>query len=110
MVAYIGLFGPGVLLIFAIVPFWARLRHVKWFKVVLRGVNATAIGLVGAACVLLWEAAIRTAADAMVFCLALTMAVVFNVQAPFCILAGGIVGAILSEEALNLGKVPYCDA
>jgi hypothetical protein len=56
----------------------------------------------------LWEAAIRTAADAMVFCLALTLAIVFNVQAPFVILAGGIVGAILSEEALNLGKEPYC--
>jgi hypothetical protein len=44
----------------------------------------------------------------MVFCLALTLAIVFNVQAPFVILAGGIVGAILSEEALNLGKEPYC--
>jgi chromate transporter len=108
LIAYLGLFGPGVILIFAIVPFWARLRHIQWFKVVLSGVNATAIGLVGAACVLLWEAAIRTAADAMVFCLALTMAVVFNIQAPFVILAGGIVGAILSEEALNLGKEPYC--
>lgn len=108
LVAYVGLFGPGVILIFAIVPFWARLRHVQWFKVVLRGVNATAIGLVGAACVLLWEAAIRTAADAMVFCLAITLAVIFNIQAPFVILAGGILGAILSEEALNLGKEPYC--
>jgi hypothetical protein len=36
------------------------------------------------------------------------MAVVFNIQAPFVILAGGIVGAILSEEALNLGKEMYC--
>jgi chromate transporter len=108
LVAFVGLFGPGIILIFAVVPFWARLRHIQWFKVVLSGVNATAIGLVGAACVLLWEAAIRTAADAMVFCLALTLAIVFNVQAPFVILAGGIVGAILSEEALNLGKEPYC--
>jgi chromate transporter len=108
LIAYLGLFGPGVILTFAVVPFWARLRHIQWFKVVLSGVNATAIGLVGAACVLLWEAAIRTSADAMVFCLALTMAIVFNIQAPFVILAGGIVGAILSEEALNLGKESYC--
>jgi chromate transporter len=108
MVAWSGLFGPGVLLIFAVVPFWARLRHIQWFKVVLKGVNAAAIGLVGAACIILWEAAIRTAADAMVFCFALTLAVAFNIQAPFVILAGGILGAILSKEALNLGKEPYC--
>jgi chromate transporter len=78
------------------------------FKAVLKGVNATAIGLVGAACVLLWEAAVGDAADAMVFCMALTMAVVFNVPAPLVVLAGGILGAILYHDALNLGQVPYC--
>ena len=109
LVAWLGLFGPGVILIFAVVPFWARLRHVQWFKVVLKGVNATAIGFVGAACVTLWEAAIKNAADAMVFCLALTLAVVFSVQAPLVILAGGILGAILSDDALSLGQKPYCD-
>lgn len=45
LIAYIGLFGPGVILIFAIVPFWARLRHVLAFKAILKGVNATAIGV-----------------------------------------------------------------
>lgn len=78
------------------------------FKAVLKGVNATAIGLVGAACVILWETAVSDAADAMVFCVALTLAVAFSVQAPLCILAGGIVGAILHPDALNLGQVPYC--
>lgn len=109
LIAYCGLFGPGVILIFAIVPFWARLRHNHTFKAVLKGVNATAIGLVGAACVILWEAAIVNAADAMVFSVALTMAVVFNVQAPLCILAGGVIGAILHPDAADLGQVPYCE-
>jgi chromate transporter len=109
-VSWSGLFSPGIILIFAVMPFWARLRHLTWFKVVLQGVNSTAIGLIGAACVILWEAAITDAADAMVFCFALTIAVAFNIPAPFVILAGGIVGAILSKEALNLGKQPYCEA
>jgi chromate transporter len=109
-IAWAGLFGPGIILIFAVMPFWARLRHLTWFKVVLQGVNSTAIGLVGAACVILWEAAITDAADAMVFSFALTLAVVFTVPAPLVILAGGILGAILSKEALNLGKQPYCEA
>lgn len=90
------------------VPFWARLRHVMAFKAVLKGVNATAIGLVGAACVTLWESAIEDAADAMVFCLALTLAVVFSIQAPFVILAGGVLGALLHPDVLDLGQVPYC--
>jgi chromate transporter len=108
LVAFIGLFGPGVILIFAAVPYWAKLRHNRLFKSVLNGVNATAIGLVGAACVTLWEAAIEDAADAMVFCIAFTLAVVFSVEAPICIIVGGIVGAILHRDALNLGQQAYC--
>lgn len=108
LIAWCGLFGPGVILIFGVVPFWARLRHITAFKAILSGVNSTAIGLVGAACVILWEAAIEDAADAMVFCLALTLAVVFNVQAPLVILAGGVFGAILHSDALDLGQVAYC--
>ena len=108
LVAYVGLFGPGVILIFGIVPFWARLRHVKWFKSMLNGVNATAIGLVGAACVILWEGAVATAADAMVFVLAGTLAIVYNIGAPWVVLAGGIFGAILSQDALSLGQAAWC--
>ena len=109
LVAYVGLFAPGVILIFAVVPFWARLRHVNWFKVVLNGVNATAIGLVGAACVILWESAVGNSADAIVFCVAGVMAMIFNVQAPLCILAGGILGAILCDGAASLGQKPFCE-
>ena len=109
LIAYCGLFAPGVILIFGMVPFWARLRHNDTFKALLKGLNATAIGLVGAACVILWEAAIVDAADAMVFCFAGTLACVFAIQAPICILAGGVMGAILHSDALNLGQVPYCE-
>lgn len=109
MVAYVGLFGPGVILIFGMVPFWARLRHVKWFKSVLNGVNATAIGLVGAACVILWEGAVSTAADAMVFVFAGVLCIIYNIGAPYTVLAGGILGAILHEDALGLGQRSWCD-
>lgn len=110
LVAYCGLFGPGVILIFAAVPFWARMRHNANFRAVLKGLNATAIGLVGAACITLWESAITNAADAMVFAIALTMNTSFNIDAPFCVLAGFAVGAILHPDALNLGQRPYCIA
>jgi chromate transporter len=110
LLANVGLFGPGLILIFAVVPFWARLRHNQNFKAILKGLNATAIGLVGAACVILWESAIVTTADAMVFSIALTMTTAFSIPAPICVLTGGIVGAILHPDAANLGQVPYCVA
>lgn len=97
-----------MILIFGMVPFWARLRHVKWFKSSLNGVNATAIGLVGAACVILWEGAVVTAADAMVFVLAGTLAIVYGIGAPYVIIAGGIFGAILHKDALSLGQKEWC--
>ena len=108
LMAFLGLFGPGIILIFAAVPFWARIRSNVVFKNVLRGVNASAIGLVGAACVTLWESAIRTTADAMVFSISLTMSSVYAFQAPYCVLVGGIVGAILHPDALDLGQRSYC--
>jgi chromate transporter len=108
LVAWTGLFAPGVVLIFAMVPFWARLRHNQTFKVILNGISATAIGLVGAACVILWESAIKTSADAVVFCISLAFAVVVELAAPLCILIGGVVGAILHPDALNYGQQPYC--
>jgi chromate transporter len=109
LVGWVGLFGPGVILIFGMVPFWATLRHNATFKAVLKGVNATAIGLVGAACVILWESAIRDAADAMIFAVAFTLAVVFTVPAPLCIFVGGVIGAIMHPDALDLGQVAYCE-
>ena len=109
LVAYVALFAPGVILIFAVVPFWARLRHVQSFRAVLKGLNATAIGLIGAACVILWETAVVSAADAMVFCFALTLAVAFNVQAPIVVILGGIMGALLHEDVIGLGQQPYCE-
>ena len=87
---------------------WAHLRHVEWFRSALNGVNAAAIGLVGAACVILWEGAVATTADAMVFVLAGTLAMYYGVGAPFVILAGGVFGAILHEDALSLGRVGWC--
>jgi len=71
-------------------------------------VNSAAIGLVGAACVILYESAVATTADAMVFVLAGTLAMVYGISAPLVVLAGGVFGAILHQDALGLGQVNWC--
>ena len=85
------------------------MRKIAWFKAVLNGVNAAAIGLVGAACVILWESVINTTADAIVFVFAGSLACFFSVQAPIAIIAGGVLGAILFKDAASLGQIPYCE-
>jgi len=109
LLAYLGLFGPGIILIFAVVPFWARMRRWFWFRSTLRGINAAAIGFVMAACVIMWEDVIKTTADAMVFVVSLTLAVYFNIGAPYVVLSGGVLGAILFKDALSLGQKSFCD-
>jgi chromate transporter len=80
LVAYVGLFGPGVILIFAMMPFWATLRQTAWFKAVLVGLNSTAIGFIFAACILMWQSAVTNAASAAAFCVAGSMALVYKVR------------------------------
>jgi chromate transporter len=104
----IGIFGPGVLLIFAAMPFWAKLRSTQWFVVVVQGLNSTAMGLIGAACVILFTNAISTTADAIVFYVALTLSGTYGWGAPWVVLSGGILGGILSKQAASLGQVNYC--
>jgi len=104
----LGIFGPGVLLIFAAMPFWAKLRHAHWFRVILHGLNSTAIGLIGAACLILFTSVVTTTADAIVFYFSLILSGTFSLAAPYVIIVGGILGAIISKDAASLGQVKYC--
>merc|ERR1712137_718497 len=44
--SWIGLFGPGVLLIFSVLPFWGKFRQWTFYKHALPGFNASAVGLI----------------------------------------------------------------
>lgn len=104
VIAYLGLFSPGVILIFAIMPFWATLRHTAWFKTMLVGLNNTAMGFIFAACILMWETAVHNAAGAAAF-MVTGVCASRKVPAPACILIGGVVGAVLNYA--DLGLKPY---
>lgn len=107
VISTVGLFGPGFILIFAMMPFWSTLRSKAWFKALLKGLNAAAIGLIASGCVFLFEGGVTVAADAMVFTIAGTLACYYNVQAPVVILIGALLGALFSSVALNVGQKPY---
>ncbi|KAF9889501.1 hypothetical protein FE257_007211 [Aspergillus nanangensis] len=54
-VCFLGIFVPGITLAVAIQSFWRVLRRRKWVVELLRGINATAVGLVFTAVYRLWE-------------------------------------------------------
>ena len=51
----IGIFLPGVLLIYFVYPMWERLKLVKGFRVALKGVTAVAGGLIAVAAVIITQ-------------------------------------------------------
>lgn len=61
---FLGIFLPGIALAVAVQSFWRVLRTKKWVVDILRGVNATAIGLVFTAVYRLWEIGYLTPQDA----------------------------------------------
>jgi chromate transport protein ChrA len=61
---FLGIFLPGIALAVAVQSFWRVLRTKKWVVDILRGVNATAVGLVFTAVYRLWEIGYLTPQDA----------------------------------------------
>lgn len=46
LLAWLGLFAPGILLIFGMLPFWSRFRNWAIYNRALPGLNAAGIGLI----------------------------------------------------------------
>ncbi|KAK3047046.1 hypothetical protein LTS18_013235, partial [Coniosporium uncinatum] len=58
---YVGIFTPGITLAVSVQSVWRVLRTKKWVIDLLRGINATAVGLVFTAVYRLWEIGYLTA-------------------------------------------------
>jgi hypothetical protein len=54
-IAFLAIFTPGLILHTGFMGLWRTLRRYRWFTSCLRGINATAVGLVYTAVYRLWE-------------------------------------------------------
>jgi len=54
IVAWAAMFTPGLLLQFAALPFWARIRRIENVRKFLTGASAAAAGLMASAMFILW--------------------------------------------------------
>ncbi|KAF8945509.1 hypothetical protein BGZ47_002511 [Haplosporangium gracile] len=95
---YLAIFFPGLILKNAIIPFWQSVREHKSVKMVFRGVNACALGLVFSATWLLFEQTNRFGGSSGYHSVIATAAFVANgyldFPAPLVIILGGVMGAI----------------
>ncbi|KAH8205131.1 hypothetical protein TruAng_000696 [Truncatella angustata] len=55
VIAFIGIFTPGMVLVHGTMGIWGKLRSRLWVKSVVRGVNAAAVGLVYTAVYRIWQ-------------------------------------------------------
>ena len=88
ILGFLGLFGPGVLLIFAFMPFWEGARKHAWVRCMLVGMNAASIGLVFSACVTLFFKYCRNSAEAATMMVAMVLVHRFKLPPPVAIFGG----------------------
>jgi chromate transport protein ChrA len=104
LLAFVAIFTPGLLLAVAVQSFWQAMRTKAWVLSLLRGINATAVGLVFTAVYRLWEIGYLTPESSdgkslamepwWVVVAAVTYAETawFNVPPAFAIIFGAVLG------------------
>mmetsp|Transcript_17161 Transcript_17161/g.39571 ORF Transcript_17161/g.39571 Transcript_17161/m.39571 type:complete len:155 (-) Transcript_17161:94-558(-) len=95
---WFGLFGPGVLLIFGVLPFWGSFRKLPLYRMALPGLNAAAVGLVVAAAFQLYDTARRASpfpdTSVAIGMIGFTFVEIYKGQAPLGVVGGGVLGII----------------
>ncbi|KAF9132547.1 hypothetical protein BGX30_012627 [Mortierella sp. GBA39] len=98
ILGYLAIFFPGLILKNAIIPFWQSVREHKSVKMVFRGVNACALGLVFSATWLLFDQTNGFGGSSGYHSVIASAAFVANgyldFPAPLVIILGGAMGAI----------------
>ncbi|KAL8829905.1 MAG: hypothetical protein Q9170_005971 [Blastenia crenularia] len=110
LIAFVAIFAPGLIIVLGFLGLWTRLQEQGWFRAILRGVNAAAVGLVFTAVYKLWEIGLVSNGGTSgvgagsglplggdPWLVALTAGAFvggkwFKVSAPVAILAGGVAG------------------
>ena len=106
LLGYIAIFSPGIVVHTGTMSLWKNLRERRWFTSALRGVNATAVGLIYTAVYRLWQQGLLSDtytlgssldSDPWWVVVAATSFVGghwFGVPAPAAIVLGGVMGLV----------------
>ncbi|HNZ54866.1 MAG TPA: chromate transporter, partial [bacterium] len=92
-VSGIGIFLPGVLLIYFVYPVWEELKQIKAVKISLTGINAVAGGLIAVAAVILMKASGFQIENLIVTAVSVALLMSRKVPAPLIVVAA-ILGGV----------------
>lgn len=98
LICWFSLFGPGIILIFGILPFWGAFRKWQVYRRALPGLNATAVGLIVTSVFQLTLSAYDSSpfptTSICIGMLAYGFTEVVLVPAPFVVIGGGALGVV----------------
>lgn len=106
LLAFLGIFAPGIIIQTGIMGVWKALRSRRWFLCLLRGVNATAIGFIYTAVYKLWTIGFVDANNQMgsslgrdpwwviITATSFVGSAWFNLSAPLAIVLGAALGLL----------------
>jgi len=91
----IGIFLPGLLLIFFIYPIWENLKKIKGIKVSLKGINAVAGGLIAVAAVILMQKSGLVIDNIIVTLITMGLLISKKIPAPIIVVLAIVAGFII---------------
>jgi len=95
LVSALGIFLPGLLLIYFIYPVWENIKKIKAIKISLKGINAIAGGLIAIAAVILMQKSGFTIENIFVTIITILLLGSKKIPAPIIVLATLIAGYVI---------------
>ncbi|KAK3403431.1 chromate transporter-domain-containing protein [Sordaria brevicollis] len=106
IIAWVGIFSPGLILVHGTMGIWSAVRSKRWVKALIRGVNASAVGLIYTAVYRIWCVGYidegfqfgKSLGDDPWWVVVTATSYVggrwFNIKAPVAIMLGAVMGMI----------------
>lgn len=105
-ICWLGLMGPGIVLSFAAVPLWGKLRDFECYKRALPGLNSAAVGLLVSTVFVVYEAVEKRSpwksGSIAVALLSYCAAEMLKVSAPTIVVLAGLAGLACSYFAKHM--------
>jgi len=91
----VGIFLPGLLLIYFIYPVWERLRQIRGIKIALKGINAIAGGMIAVAAVIVMQKSGFQLDNLLVSAVTMVLLLTKKVPAPIIVLLALVAGFVM---------------
>lgn len=95
LVSSLGIFLPGLLLIYFVYPIWERLKEIKGIKISLKGITAVAGGLISIAAIILMQKSGFSLDNVLITLFTVIILLTKKIPAPLIVLSVLIMGFIL---------------